>query len=752
VKLSELPPGLHFASLRRRSLAGLIDLAVTLAVVVPLGLLLGQTGVVAGVLVVIAAFAFLEARFGQTPGKAVVDIRVLLLDGRPATTLSAVVRNAFRVIDGFPGVYLIALASLAGSRRRQRLGDQAAGTSVFVDRRAGATGLHTLTASAPPDATRMPRAPARTENRRLLEWVGEWQQLLTPANVVWCDGSEAERGVLAETLVEAGTFTALDPELRPDSYLARSDPRDVARVEERTYIASRDDPGPTNNWRDPDALRAELRVLYRGAMRGRTMYVVPFSMGELGAPSAKIGVQLTDSAYAALSMSIMTRVEGALDALGPDGAFIPCVHSVGAPLRPSETDVPWPCDPARTAIAHFPETREIWSYGSGYGGNALLGKKCLALRIASVQARDEGWLAEHMLILKLTSPAGAVRYIAGAFPSACGKTNLAMLVPSLPGWKVETIGDDIAWMRRGEDGRLYAINPEAGFFGVAPGTGFATNPNAMRTIERGTVFTNTALTPEGDVWWEGMTETPPAHATDWLGAPWTPEREGPAAHPNARFTTPAAQCPSMAPEWQDPAGVPISAILFGGRRSRTVPLVSEARSWSHGVFLGATMASETTAAAAGAVGELRRDPFAMLPFCGYHMGDYMAHWLAVETAGDPAALPRIFQVNWFRRGEDGAFLWPGFGENARVLAWIHGRCEGTAGAVETPIGLVPAPGALDTRGLELPAAKLGELLHVDPQAWRAELPLIEEHLGQFGDRLPAAMRAELDELRTRLGG
>jgi phosphoenolpyruvate carboxykinase (GTP) len=751
VKLSELPPGLHFASLRRRSLAGLIDLAATLAVVVPLGLLLGQTGIVGGVIIVIAAFSFLEARFGQTPGKALVGIRVLLLDGRPATTLAAVVRNVFRVIDGFPGIYLIALTSLAGSKRRQRLGDQAAGTSVFVDRRADESGLHTLRASALPGATPMLHHPtARTENGRLLAWVGEWQQLLAPARVVWCDGSEAERAALAEGLVEAGTFTALAPELRPDSYLARSDPRDVARVEERTYIASRDDPGPTNNWRDPEALRAELRVLYRGAMRGRTMYVVPFSMGPLGAPSAKIGVQLTDSAYAALSMSIMTRVEGALDELGPEGTFVPCVHSVGAPLRPSETDVPWPCDPARTAIAHFPETREIWSYGSGYGGNALLGKKCLALRIASVQARDEGWLAEHMLILKLTSPAGVVRYIAGAFPSACGKTNLAMLVPSLPGWTVETIGDDIAWMRRGDDGRLYAINPEAGFFGVAPGTGFATNPNAMRTIERATVFTNTALTPEGDVWWEGMTATPPDRATDWLGEPWTPVRDEPAAHPNARFTTPAAQCPSMAPEWQDPAGVPISAFLFGGRRARTVPLVAEARSWSHGVFLGATMASETTAAASGAVGELRRDPFAMLPFCGYHMGDYMAHWLEVGATGDPAALPRIFQVNWFRRGDDGSFLWPGFGENARVLAWIHGRCEGSADAVETPIGLVPAPGALDTAGLELSEADLAALLAVDREAWRAEVPLIEEHLAQFGTRLPAAVRAELDELRTRL--
>ncbi len=596
----------------------------------------------------------------------------------------------------------------------------------------------------------MPAADRHTANRRLLEWVAEWQELLAPADVCWCDGSPENGGRLARVLVSAGAFTALDPELRPDSFLARSDPRDVARVEERTYIATSEDPGPTNNWREPDALRRELRERFRGAMRGRTMYVVPFSMGPLGAPAAKIGVQLTDSAYAAASMLIMTRVEGALEALGPDDAFVRCVHSVGAPLEPGAEDVPWPCDPEHTAIAHFPETREIWSYGSGYGGNALLGKKCLALRIASVLARDEGWLAEHMLILKLTSPEGVARYIAGAFPSACGKTNLAMLVPSLPGWKVETIGDDIAWMRRGADGRLYAINPEFGFFGVAPGTGVATNPNAMRTIERSTIFTNTALTPDGDVWWEGMGD-PPAEATDWQGRPWTPADDRPAAHPNARFTTPAAQCPVMAPEWQDPAGVPISAILFGGRRARAVPLVSEARSWAHGVFLGATMASETTAASAGAVGELRRDPFAMLPFCGYHMGDYMAHWLRFGETGDVDALPRIFQVNWFRRDDEGRFLWPGFGDNARVLAWIHGRCGGTADAVDTPIGLVPAPGELDTAGLELSEPALAELLAVDRETWRAELPSLEEHLAQFGDRLPPAVRAELDELRTRLG-
>jgi phosphoenolpyruvate carboxykinase (GTP) len=745
------PPDLVFASLRTRSLAGLIDLAVTLAVVVPLGLWLGQSGVIVGVLLVLAAFAYLEAHGGRTPGKAIVGIRVLLLDGRPCTALAASVRNAFRVIDGFPGVYLIALVSLAGSKRRQRLGDQAAGTSVFLDRRAQGGDAHTLTASAAALDAPMPVTTASTENRRLLDWVAEWQELLAPEGVVWCDGSEAERRRLTAVLVEAGTLTELDETLRPGSFLARSDPRDVARVEERTYIASVDDPGPTNHWREPDALRAELRERFRGAMRGRTMYVVPFSMGALGAPPAKIGVQLTDSAYAAASMSSMTRVEGALEALGPDGSFVPCVHSVGVPLEPGAADVTWPCDPENTAIAHFPETREIWSYGSGYGGNALLGKKCLALRIASVMARDEGWLAEHMLILKLTSPSGAVHYLAGAFPSACGKTNLAMLVPTLPGWKVETIGDDIAWMRPGEDGRLYAINPEAGFFGVAPGTGASTNPNAMRTIEHSTIFTNTALTPAGDVWWEGMTDEPPAAAIDWQGEPWTPADERPAAHPNARFTTPAAQCPSMAPEWQDPAGVPISAILFGGRRARAVPLVSEARSWEHGVFLGATMASETTAASAGAVGELRRDPFAMLPFCGYHMGDYLAYWLRIGETGDAAALPRIFQVNWFRRDDDGRFLWPGFGENGRVLAWIHGRCEGTAKAVETPIGLVPAPGELDTRGLDVSDAELAELLDVDTATWRAEVPLLEEHLAQFGDRLPPALRAELDALRRRLG-
>jgi phosphoenolpyruvate carboxykinase (GTP) len=742
-------PPYPFASLKTRCLAGLIDLALTLVVVVACALVLSNGGVIIGVLLVIAAFAYLEARSGKTPGKAVMGIRVRQLDGAPCTTLAAIVRNAFRVIDGFPGIYLIALTSVAGSKRRQRLGDQAAGTSVFDDRDRIAEDASSFPATSTTHREHMSTTTTATEHRRLLDWLSGWQRVLNPDGVVWCDGSEDGRRALADELVRAGTFSALDPELRPDSFLARSDPRDVARVEDRTYIASDSDPGPTNNWREPAELRAELLERYRGAMRGRTMYIIPFSMGPLGAPSARIGVQLTDSAYAALSMTIMTRVEGALEALGADGEFVPCIHSIGAPLEPGEDDVPWPCNPEQTAIAHFPESREIWSYGSGYGGNALLGKKCLALRIASVIAREEGWLAEHMLILKLTSPTGAVRYIAGAFPSACGKTNLAMLVPAIPGWAVETIGDDIAWMRFGDDGRLYAINPEAGFFGVAPGTGCSTNPTAMRTIERSTIFTNAAHTLVGDVWWEGMTDEPPAQATDWLGEPWTPASDEPAAHLNARFTVPAAQCPSMAPEWQDPAGVPISAFLFGGRRARTVPLVSEARSWAHGVFLGATMASETTAAAAGAVGELRRDPFAMLPFCGYHMGDYMAHWLALGERPD-AVLPRIFQVNWFRRNEDGRFLWPGFGENARVLAWIHGRCEGTATAVDTPIGLVPGADALDLSGLDLAPADLAELLRVDGDAWRAELPLIEEHLAQFGDRLPAALGAELQELRTRL--
>ena len=593
----------------------------------------------------------------------------------------------------------------------------------------------------------------KTNNQTLLNWVNEAAELCQPDAIYWCDGSEEENQRLCAQAVQDGTFIPLNEAKRPNSFLVMSDPADVARVEDRTFVCPTDprEAGPNNNWRDPVELKATMRQLYDGCMRGRTMYVIPFSMGPVGAPSTKIGVELTDSIYVVVNMRIMTRIGAeVLEALGDHGEFVPCLHSVGAPLEPGQKDVPWPCNADNKYIAHFPEDPSIWSYGSGYGGNALLGKKCFALRIASAMARRQGWLAEHMLILGITNPQGEKIYVAAAFPSACGKTNLAMMEPTLPGWKVECVGDDICWMTFDDQGQLRAINPEAGFFGVAPGTSMRSNPNAMRTLHSNCIYTNCALTPDGDVWWEDMTDEPPAEATSWLGQPWTPATGAKAANPNARYTAPASQCPVMDPAWEDPAGVPISAILFGGRRPSTVPLCFEAFNWQHGTFLGTIQASETTAAQAGRVGILRYDPMAMLPFCGYNMGDYFAHWLSMPGRVAQPNMPRIFFVNWFRKSDEDYYLWPGFGENSRVLKWVCERVQGRAQAIETPIGLLPTPDGIDTTGLNIPDEDMEELLSVDAQAWLKDIPAIREHYARFGDTIPAAMHQELDALEQRL--